>query len=60
VRVISSTWVEICAYGTAVIAVRSRPAELRFHRAVRSHRGLEPASPVPALYETTMVAKGHR
>jgi uncharacterized protein YbjQ (UPF0145 family) len=43
-RVIDSTWVEICAYGTAVVAVPIR-------RAPRQRKEL-PAAPNPTLYET--------
>ena len=49
-RVISSLWVEICAYGTAVVAVPRR----RVPRARRE----APAPPEPALYEATMTAEG--
>ena len=45
-RVINSAWVEICAYGTAVVAIPIR-------RAPRQRREL-PAAPNPTLYETTM------
>ncbi len=49
-RVVSDRWVEICAYGTAVVAVPIR-------RAPRQRREL-PAPPTPALYEATMTAEG--
>jgi uncharacterized protein YbjQ (UPF0145 family) len=48
-RVVSSTWVEICAYGTAVVAIPRR-------RAPRQRREL-PAPAEPALYEATMAAE---
>jgi uncharacterized protein YbjQ (UPF0145 family) len=48
-RVVSDTWVEICAYGTAVVAIPRR-------RAPRARREI-PAQPEPALYETTMTAE---
>ena len=49
-RVISSLWVEICAYGTAVVAVPRR----RVPRARRE----APASPAPEFYETVMTPDG--
>jgi len=48
-RVVSDLWVEICAYGTAVVAIPRR----RLPRARRE----APAAPEPALYETTMQAE---
>jgi uncharacterized protein YbjQ (UPF0145 family) len=48
-RVVSSTWVEICAYGTAVVAIPRR-------RTPRQRREL-PAPAEPALYEATMAAE---
>jgi uncharacterized protein YbjQ (UPF0145 family) len=48
-RVVSDAWVEICAYGTAVVAIPRR-------RAPRARREA-PAAPEPALYETTMAAE---
>lgn len=59
-RVVSSTWVEICAYGTAVVAVPSRVAVPLLRRAVRGRRALEAAPPEPAMYETTMASEGGR
>jgi len=52
-RVISPSWVEICAYGTAVVAVpRQRiPRQLRPQAAA-------PPNPPPTLYETTMTGDG--
>src|SRR2546423_14481209 len=49
-RVISSLWVEICAYGTAVVAVP--------RRRVPPARREAPAPPEPALYEATVTAEG--
>jgi uncharacterized protein YbjQ (UPF0145 family) len=49
-RVISSLWVEICAYGTAVVAVPRR----RIPRARRE----PPATPEPEFYETVMTPDG--
>ena len=48
-RVISPAWVEICAYGTAVVAVPQR-------RLPRQRREL-PAAPNPTLYEQTINAE---
>ena len=48
-RVINSMWVEICAYGTAVVAV---PVQ----RTPRQRRQTATA-PTPALYEETMTAE---
>ena len=49
-RVISSLWVEICAYGTAVVAVpRRRTPRPRHER---------PATPEPEFYETVMTPEG--
>ena len=48
-RVINSAWVEICAYGTAVVAVPIR-------RAPRQRREL-PAAPNPELYEQNMATE---
>jgi len=48
-RVITSAWVEICAYGTAVVAVPIR-------RAPRQRREL-PAAPNPELYEQNMATE---
>ena len=51
-RVISSLWVEICAYGTAVVALPIR-------RAPRQRReALTQPEPEPALYETVMTPEG--
>jgi uncharacterized protein YbjQ (UPF0145 family) len=47
-RIISSLWVEICAYGTAVVAVPIR-------RTPRQRREA-PASPDPMMYEATAAA----
>ena len=47
-RVVSVDWVEICAYGTAVVAIPRR-------RTPRPRREL-PAAPEPTLYETTMTS----
>ena len=48
-RVVSGEWVEICAYGTAVVAaVRPRMPRPR-RRTVAS-----PVSPPPTMYEVTM------
>jgi uncharacterized protein YbjQ (UPF0145 family) len=50
-RVISPTWVEICAYGTAVVAIpRQRIGRRRPQAAL-------PANPPPTLYETTMTGE---
>jgi uncharacterized protein YbjQ (UPF0145 family) len=56
-RVISESWVEICAYGTAVVAVAigGVPPQRRLSR---SRRRTAPAPPDPALYETTMTEDG--
>lgn len=56
-RVISESWVEICAYGTAVVAVAigGVPPQRRLSR---SRRRSTPAPPDPALYETTMTEDG--
>lgn len=48
-RVINAAWVEICAYGTAVVAVPIR-------RAPRQRREL-PAQPNPELYEQNMATE---
>jgi uncharacterized protein YbjQ (UPF0145 family) len=49
-RVISSLWVEICAYGTAVVAIPRR-------RAPRQRREVQ-APPEPEFYETVMTPDG--
>jgi uncharacterized protein YbjQ (UPF0145 family) len=49
-RVISSLWVEICAYGTAVVAIPRR-------RAPRQRREVS-APPEPEFYETVMTPDG--
>jgi uncharacterized protein YbjQ (UPF0145 family) len=51
-RIISPDWVEICAYGTAVVAVpRQRvPRQLRPQAAA-------PPNPPPTFYETTMTGE---
>lgn len=56
-RVISESWVEICAYGTAVVAVAigGLPPQRRLSR---SRRRSTPAPPEPTLYETTMTEDG--
>lgn len=53
-RVISATWVEICAYGTAVVAVpRSRVTRSRRAPAIGAPR--EPLDPPPpAMYEEAL------
>ncbi|HYS38323.1 MAG TPA: heavy metal-binding domain-containing protein [Pseudonocardiaceae bacterium] len=48
-RVINSAWIEICAYGTAVVAVPIR-------RAPRQRREL-PAAPNQTLYETNVTTE---
>lgn len=48
-RVVSDLWVEICAYGTAVVAIPRR-------RVPRPRREA-PAQPEPAMYETTMAGE---
>jgi uncharacterized protein YbjQ (UPF0145 family) len=48
-RVVSEAWVEICAYGTAVVAIPKQ-------RVPRQRRQL-PAAPTPTLYETTMATE---
>jgi len=53
-RVISATWVEICAYGTAVIAVpRSRVSRARPTRAIPAPAS-PPEPPPPAMYEASL------
>jgi uncharacterized protein YbjQ (UPF0145 family) len=55
-RIISETWVEICAYGTAVVAVAlGAPSQRRMSR---SRRRTAPAPPEPTLYEATMTEDG--
>jgi uncharacterized protein YbjQ (UPF0145 family) len=56
-RVISESWVEICAYGTAVVAVAigGVPPQRRLSR---SRRRATPAPPDPAMYESTMTEDG--
>jgi uncharacterized protein YbjQ (UPF0145 family) len=56
-RVISESWVEICAYGTAVVAVAigGVPPQRRISR---SRRLATPAPPEPTLYESTMTEDG--
>ena len=49
-RVINAAWVEICAYGTAVVAVPIR-------RAPRQRREAPP-TPEPALYEVNTATEG--
>jgi uncharacterized protein YbjQ (UPF0145 family) len=52
-RVISATWVEICAYGTAVIMVpRTRVPRARPARALPAPPPEEP--PTPAMYEAAL------
>ncbi len=56
-RVISESWVEICAYGTAVVAVAigGVPPQRRISR---SRRLATPPPPEPTLYEATMADEG--
>jgi uncharacterized protein YbjQ (UPF0145 family) len=53
-RVISSTWVEICAYGTAVVAVAVRSGLPGPRRATQARRLTGRAEPTQALYETIL------
>jgi uncharacterized protein YbjQ (UPF0145 family) len=54
-RVISATWVEICAYGTAVVAVAVRGAGLPGpRRATQARRLAARAEPPQALYEAIL------
>jgi hypothetical protein len=56
-RVISESWVEICAYGTAVVAVAigGVPGQRRLSR---NRRRSAPPPPEPGLYEATMTEPG--
>ena len=52
-RVVSDSWVEICAYGTAVIAARLRIPRPRRPAELPAPPSNAPSSPPPTLYETT-------
>ncbi len=53
-RVVSEAWVEICAYGTAVVAVAVRAGLPGPRRATAKRLASRPAEPPPALYETIL------
>jgi uncharacterized protein YbjQ (UPF0145 family) len=53
-RVVSSMWVEICAYGTAVVAVAVRAGLPGPRRATARRLGSRPAEPPQALYEAIL------
>jgi uncharacterized protein YbjQ (UPF0145 family) len=55
-RVISETWVEICAYGTAVVAMPIRAGVPSQRRSVRPRKP-SPELAKPALYEAMLEAE---